>query len=275
MELELTNKGHDVDLSEGIANDMFGVPHLEVIPIELGEHRFNIKSLLKENQHRCQATGFMLWESAHVLASLLVKNNGAIAFKTVLELGCGSAGICSMIAAMGADLVVATDGDADALALLADNLEANRHFIRSGNLITLPLKWGCLEHIEQVKERTGCRGFEIIFGTDVSYVAEAIPLLFATANALIAEAMTGKPEPSVLLCHVVRKVDDFFISDVASQYGFILEDKWPESRSETDKDSVPRAVASMFPCGLDEVSEIYGSVEILCFRQDGKRSEKF
>ena len=36
--------------------------------------------------------------------------------------GCGSAGICSMVAASSAQFVIATDGDAESLDLLKQNL---------------------------------------------------------------------------------------------------------------------------------------------------------
>ena len=56
------------------------------------------------------------------MCSLLAENPSIVAGKRVLELGCGSAGICSMVAASSAQFVVATDGDAESLDLLKQNL---------------------------------------------------------------------------------------------------------------------------------------------------------
>lgn len=268
--LRLSTGSEEVDLSEGVASDIFGIPDLEVTPIVLNGHAFQIKSLPKEYQHSCKATGLMLWESAHVLADLLGKNSSAVASKTVLELGCGSVGICSIIAATVADLVVATDGDLDALALLSDNVKTNGQWISLNTLSIQHLEWGCTEHIQEVKKRANGRGFEMIIGTDVTYVAEAIPLLFASAKALIAEATPGKPEPLLLLCHIERQVDEVSIIDSASHYGFILEGKWPLDEKEIQQSSSSTVIASLFPCGLEEVFELHSLVQIFCFKQNLK-----
>jgi methyltransferase-like protein 6 len=74
--------------------------------------------LTKEYQHTCKLTGLMLWESTQLMCGLLAENPSIVAGKRVLELGCGSAGICLMVAASFAQFVVATDGDAESLDLL-------------------------------------------------------------------------------------------------------------------------------------------------------------
>lgn len=236
-----------------------------MIPVVLDGHVFQIKSLAKEYQHSCKATGLMLWESAQVLATLLARNSSALACKTVLELGCGSVGICSMVAARVAELVVATDGDADALALLSGNLEANSQNTSSTLCIEL-LYWGCTEQIQEVKKRTNGRGFDMIIGSDVTYVAEAVPLLFATAKALIADARPGEPEPLLLLCHIERHVDEASIVDAATECGFILEARWPQDKTLVYSNS-SSVITSMFPCGLDEAFESQALVQLFCFRQ--------
>eukprot|EP00250_Pteridium_aquilinum_P035714 c9855_g1_i1 orf=108-1802(+) len=256
----------DIDLSEGVALNMFGAPGLEVMPVAIDRHVFQIKSLSKDYQHSCKATGLMLWESARVLATLLARNSSTLAFKTVLELGCGSGGICSMVAAMAAGLVVATDGDPDTVALLSDNLQANSQQFASNNICIETLNWGSTEQIQEVKQRTSGQGFDMIIGSDVMYVAEALPLLFATAKALIAEAKPGKPEPSLLLCHIERHVNEASIVDAAKECGFSLEAKWPIDKTETHQ-SFTSAITSIFPCGLEEAFTSHAVVQLFCFRQ--------
>ena len=67
----------------------------------------------------------MLWESARLMASVLAENPSITAGKRVLELGCVCAGICSMVAAQYAHLVLATDGDPKAINLLNQNVATN------------------------------------------------------------------------------------------------------------------------------------------------------
>jgi predicted nicotinamide N-methyase len=61
--------------------------------------------------------GAVLWSSAVVLAAVILES-GALAGKTVLELGAGT-GLCSLAAAKRGARVIATDEDSAALALLA------------------------------------------------------------------------------------------------------------------------------------------------------------
>ncbi|GFZ00924.1 hypothetical protein Acr_14g0005590 [Actinidia rufa] len=101
-----------------------------------------IKVLSKEFQHSCESTALMLWESALLMASIINSNPTIVAGKRVLELGCGCGGICSIVAVRSADLVVATDGDANALDLLTQNVEANLKSPFLDKLITRRLEWG-------------------------------------------------------------------------------------------------------------------------------------
>ncbi|KAE8689084.1 Detected protein of confused Function [Hibiscus syriacus] len=103
-----------VDMSEGMAVEMFGVPTSndnEVIKIELGGCDFKINVLSKEHQHTCKSTGLMLWESARLMAVILARNPIIVAGKRVLELGSGCESICSMVSA-GSESIVTDDIDA-------------------------------------------------------------------------------------------------------------------------------------------------------------------
>lgn len=225
-----------VDLSEGVAVDMFGVlpsSEYDIIDINLRGWDFKISLLSKEYQHTCKSTGLMLWESARLMASVLAENPNIVAGKRVLELGCGSGGICSMIAARYADLVVATDGDGFALDLLAKNVASNIEPSLLTKLTTKKLEWGNKDHIESIKEVVSNKGFDVIMGTDVTYIPEAILPLFATAKELIAPTGSSEDDnvPALVLCHIFRRVDEPTLLSAAADFGFRLVDKWPAGTS--------------------------------------------
>lgn len=189
--------------------------------------------LSKEYQHTCKSTGLMLWESARLMASVLAANQTIVAGKKVLELGCGCGGICSMVAAEAAELVVATDGDEKALSLLTENIASNLKGPLHANLTTKRLEWGNQTDIENIKQLNDV-GFDIIIGTDVTYVSEAISPLFSTARELIVSRQNNEDkEPALILCHILRRVDEPSILAAASQFGFRLVDRWPEQTSSS------------------------------------------
>lgn len=134
-----------------------------------------------------------------------------------------------MISAKYADLVVATDGDNFALDLLAKNVESNIE--TPIKLTTKKLEWGNKDHIESIKELSN-KGFDVIIGTDVTYVQEAILPLFATAKELIASSESNNKDdiddvPVLILCHIFRRVDEPTLLSAAAKFGFRLVDKWP------------------------------------------------
>ncbi|KAJ8448816.1 hypothetical protein Cgig2_011437 [Carnegiea gigantea] len=175
----------EVDMSEGMAIEMFGisVSEDEVINLSFGDLNFRIKVLSKEYQHTCKSTGMMLWESARLMASVLAENPSITAGKQVLEL-------------------------------------------------VRPLAWGNEEQINEI-QTSNYKGFDVIIGTDVTYVAEAILPLFSTAEKLIStQSDLGRgSQPSLILCHVLRRVDEPSILSAASQFGFRLIDRWPSGSS--------------------------------------------
>ena len=181
----------------------------------------------------------MIWESARLLASVLARNPSIVSGKRVLELGSGCAGICSMVAARYADLVISTDGDTKALDLLTENVASNLEQPFFDKLIVRRLEWGDRDQIEAIKEVNN-RGFDIIIGTDVTYVADAISTLFATAKELISldSGISKDQEPGLILCHVIRRVDEPSILSTASQFGFRLVDKWPSGIPTTTSQSI-------------------------------------
>ncbi|XP_073101898.1 uncharacterized protein [Elaeis guineensis] len=218
----------EIDLSESITT-MFGVsPSIdEEIKIKANGYDFRIKALAKEYQHTCKSTGLMLWESARLMCNILAENPSIVSGKRVLELGCGSAGICSMIAIQFAKLMVSTDGDIETLNLLRQNIISNVKPDLMNKMIVKKLTWGNKEDVKAIKDLCSHEGgFEVIIGTDVTYNHDAILPLFETARELISDIESGDSKPALILCHIQRRVDEGSIISIASRFGFRLMDKW-------------------------------------------------
>lgn len=198
------------------------------------------------------------------MASVLSQNPSVVSGKRVLELGCGCGGICSMVAVRSADLVIASDGDPKALYLLNQNISSNLRPPLVNKLSTKRLEWGNTEHIEAIKA-VNRKGFEVIIGTDVTYIPEAILPLFATAKELIStNGVLGENEaPALILCHVFRRVDEPSILSAASRHGFRLVDKWPAGNSGDSHQSIIR---SWFPEDGDEVCNPSTALNIMYFQ---------
>lgn len=145
-----------------------------------------------------------------------------------------------MIAARYADLVVATDGDGLALDLLAKNVASNIAPPLLTKLTTKILEWGNKDHIESIRDMSSNRGFDVIMGTDVTYIPEAILPLFATAKELIASSENNEDGnvPALILCHIFRRVDEPTLLSAAAKFGFRLVDKWPTGISNELSQSI-------------------------------------
>lgn len=179
------------------------------------------------------------------MASVLARNPTIVSGKRVLELGSGCSGICSMVAAKHADLVIATDGDTKALDLLTQNVTSNLAPPSLDKLLVRKLEWGNRDHIEAIKEVNN-RGFDIIIGTDVTYVSAAISPLFATAKELISSngGISKGIEPGLILCHIIRRVDEPSMLSTAAKFGFRLVDNWPSGISSGPSENI---INSWFP----------------------------
>ncbi|VFQ97737.1 unnamed protein product [Cuscuta campestris] len=236
ISMEGNTNGLDIDISDGIALEMFGISSSseEVMDVVINDLRFKINVVSREYQHTCKSTGLMLWECARLMAAVLSENPGIVAGKRVLELGSGCAGICSMVASTSAELVVPTDGDARALDLLSHNISLNLDPSSvPGKLAPAKLEWGDGDDIGSVRRLSGGKGFDVILGTDIAYVPEAIAPLFATARELIS--LGG----ALILCHVPRRVDEPSILSTASESGFELADWWPDAETPSSPMAPP------------------------------------
>ncbi|KAG6534360.1 uncharacterized protein LOC121985839 isoform X2 [Zingiber officinale] len=226
----------EVDISGSVA-DLFCLSSSadEVIKIEVKGCSFRIKALTKEYQHTCKSTGLMLWESARLMCNIIAENPSIIVGKRMLELGCGSAGICSMIAAQHAEVVVSTDGDTEALSLLRENISTNLPKNLLNKIVINRLIWGNMEDVQAIKD-FGCydRGFDIIIGTDVTYSYGAISPLFETARELICSQENDNHKPALVLCHIERRINEDSIVSTASTFGFKLVDRWVNGIHSSD-----------------------------------------
>ncbi|KAJ3682419.1 hypothetical protein LUZ60_014992 [Juncus effusus] len=218
-------QSNDLDLSEEIIS-LFNTSQIvhEIIEIQAKDQIFKIKAVPRENQHTCKSTGLMVWESAHLMCNLLSQNPKITEGKSVLELGTGSAGICSMVSARTAKLVLATDGDLQSINLLKENVSSNLDKEYSDKILIKKLFWGDKDDIKEIKEHVNL--FDLVIGTDVSYVREAILPLFETARELVLERESCEMKPWIILCHTERRADEEFIVSVAESKGFELLDRW-------------------------------------------------
>lgn len=252
----------EIDLSEDF-NNMFGTSHnldeAQVLRIKAKGHDFEIKMLTKEHQHTCKLTGLMLWESAQFMCSVLAENPSILAGKRVLELGCGSAGICSMVAATVAQFVVATDGDAESLDLLRENTASNLEPDLLKKILIRKLFWGDKDDLKAVRELSSDgTGFDCIIGTDVTYNPDAIFPLFKTARELISNKDS---DAALILCYIQRRVDEDSILSTAMAQGFRLVDKWINGIHESN------GIISSWFCGNDVCSSFRNAtLSILYFQ---------
>ncbi|KAF8688041.1 hypothetical protein HU200_042458 [Digitaria exilis] len=224
------SSSEEIDLSEDFCN-MFGTSHnldeVQIMGIKAKGHDFKIKVLTKEYQHTCKLTGLMLWESAQLMCGLLAENPSIVAGKRVLELGGGSAGICSMVAASFAKFVVATDGDAESLDLLRQNISSNLEPNLLDRIMIRKLFWGNNDDVRAVRELSdNGAGFDCIIGTDVTYNPDAILPLFKTARELISDKANEDSRAAFILSYIQRRVDENSILSNAMAQGFRLVDKW-------------------------------------------------
>lgn len=177
----------------------------------------------------------MLWESARLMCNIIAENPSIIAGKRMLELGCGSAGICSMVAAQHAEVVVSTDGDTEALTLLRENISTNLPKNLLDKIVINRLIWGNMEDVRAIKDLgCYCRDFDIIIGTDVTYSYGAISPLFETARELICNQENDNHKPALVLCHIERRINENSIVSTALTFGFKLVDRWVNGVHSSD-----------------------------------------
>lgn len=130
--------------------------------------------VVKETRNLLSAggsTGMRTWDAALHVASYLLRNRALINGKRVLELGAGT-GFLSILCAgpLRASRVVSTDGAAEVVDLIRNNIELNEHYFEVDNCRLSPevLRWGREDtlklHEKQFPQPEPC---DCVIATDV------------------------------------------------------------------------------------------------------------
>lgn len=187
---------------------------------------------LTYQQDFTQSTGVTIWKGAEVMVDYL-RRQGPHLFAShaptdnskaqVLELGAG-VGLCSLAAHhLGADRVLATDGDVAALETLRRNVNRNRRGMH-GPLLECPqLIWGHDRHVQAVRDMYGL--CDVILAADVCYMSASMGPLFQTAYALLRD--TGV----LVLIHV--SYSQFYRHDILAT---AAREGWTWKRAENEED---------------------------------------
>lgn len=161
-------------------------------------------------------TGVAVWNSGLLMTRLLdaltTQSPSWLKHKTVIELGCGT-GLASITAAkLGALQVLATDGNADVVALAKDNILRNQ--VDNVAEATM-LQWGFFDALDYADSA------DVVIGSDLTYNSGSWRVLTETLSTIL------KPGGMVLyltLGHAGFNVDgelNGFLSVVQSE-GLVL-----------------------------------------------------
>ena len=121
----------------------------------------------------------VLWRSGVALAREL--DGGAVEGLRIVELGCGLA-VPSLAAARAGATVLATDGDPEALELVARNAELNAVRVE-----TATVDWA------EPGDLVGQGPFDLVLAADVLYERESVDLLLSLLPRLAAEVWLADP----------------------------------------------------------------------------------
>lgn len=144
----------------------------------------------------------------------------------MLELGCGLASLSHICSALGATIVVATDGEdttvsaARTVAKAAAIVSRSKYVSCKSNIDSIEfstLRWGNKDAIEALGDGhggTGAGSFDLVLGTELMYYATAVDALVATiATALRPPSLEPsfdsprKAPACAVLSHFFRRAD--------------------------------------------------------------------
>ncbi|KAI9825652.1 MAG: hypothetical protein M1832_000996 [Thelocarpon impressellum] len=151
-------------------------------------------------------TGLRTWEAALHLGAFLMSTGaeGLVKEKNVVELGAGT-GFVSVLCAkyLGANHVLATDGDERVLEELGTNLKLNG-LESSETAEVAALRWGEPLEATCVNPWTS-EGIDTVLGADITYDVTVIPALVSTLSSLL----DAYPGIEVIIAATVRNEDTF------------------------------------------------------------------
>ncbi|GJQ09812.1 hypothetical protein GpartN1_g1603.t1 [Galdieria partita] len=126
-----------------------------------------------------------VWPSSVVLAKFLVDRFSSLPpvakDPTLLELGAGI-GFCSIATCLVTGYnIIATEGDSHVLTYLERNCQ------QTCRVHAERLQWGDDKVIQELRQKYALEGFQYVFGADVVYEEESIPLLASTIASSLVE----------------------------------------------------------------------------------------
>jgi predicted nicotinamide N-methyase len=205
--------------------------------------------VLRQKSQIDQSTGLALWTCSQVLTGYLLDNPHFVKDKSVLELGSGL-GLVSLVShCLGADRVLATDGDVDVLANLRYNVRTNMIMRRSRRELAADNNIDYDEDIGEEKKTTDYKGLvddqhnhdhnlskiicpqlvwgknlgnfeeqfekqEVMLGTDIFYSHSTLEPLWRTIDKLLAK------DGCFLLSFCPHNVPITSVLDKAREFGF-------------------------------------------------------
>ena len=145
------------------------------------------------------STGGRVWPGAAAMCQLLLTLQPDVKNSHVLELGCGTGAAGLFAAALGAQRVLLTDGQAPETQLAALNGRRHAELLAAGARVDArQYRWG--QPVRELLEVSG--GFDWVLGADILYADEALPPLCDTIRDLLRESGgAGGGPPRVLLAH--------------------------------------------------------------------------
>eukprot|EP00977_Amphora_coffeiformis_P005274 scaffold1123_cov168-Amphora_coffeaeformis.AAC.42 len=157
-----------------------------------------------------ESTGLALWTCSQILSGYLVDNPHHVRDKRVLELGAGL-GLCGIVAhKLGANQVLATDGDVDVLHNLRYNAQRNKTDNDSQHLACPQLVWG--QNLGDFTRRH--KKQSVILATDVFYSPGLVKPLWRTVDHLLEH------DGRFLLAFAPHAVSIEHVLDEARDWGF-------------------------------------------------------
>jgi len=162
-----------------------------------------------------------VWPSAPALAKFLVDRFASLSSfqqqrsQPMLELGAG-VGFCSIAVSLVTGCsIIATDGDLKVFSYLQQNCQQTHDLVRA-QLV----RWGDDNDIKELKKYAK-DGFHYIFGADVVYQREAIPLLVST----IHRCLVGQNGVVVLAFSRIFESFEQQLLENMEKYAFQLKDR--------------------------------------------------